>query len=188
MAAYNSYTDQELFVLLQQGDQIAFAQIYERYLQLLFRHALDMLHDEDEARDVVQDIFQMLWEKAGELEIHTSIRSFLYASTRYRVLKRIRHSKVADQYLSTLRNEFESCVASTDQSIAEKELTKKIEAGLAKLPPKMREVFELSRVHELSYKEIAEQLDLSDHTVKRQVSNALKIMRETLNKSLSLFV
>ncbi|ACU05339.1 RNA polymerase sigma factor [Pedobacter heparinus] len=188
MTTYGSYTDLELAALLRGGDQYAFSEIYDRYMPLLLRHAVDMLHDEDQAQDVVQDIFQMLWEKAGELEIHTSFSAFLYKATRFRVLKQIRHSKIASQYTELVKTEFEKGVASTDEAIDEKELAFKIEKGLAKLPAKMREVFELSRMQDLSHKEIAKQLHLSDHTVKRQVSNALKIMRESLNKGLSLFI
>jgi len=188
MSAYSTYSDQELVAAIKDRDQLAFAQVYDRYLPLLLRHAVDMLRDEEQARDVVQDIFQMLWEKAGELEIHTSLSSFLYASTRFRILKQIRHSKVAEAYAATLQQEMESGIASTDEQLEEKELRKKIEEGISRLPAKMREVFELSRMQELSHKEIAKQLNLSDHTVKRQVSNALKIMRESLNKGLSFFI
>lgn len=188
MVSYSNYTDQQLTALLKVEDQYAFSEIYNRYMPLLLRHAVDMLHDEDQAQDVVQDIFQMLWEKAGALEIHTSISAFLYASTRFRVLKEIRHSKVANHYADLVKTELEKGVMSTDEAIDEKELARKIENGLSKIPAKMRIVFELSRMQELSHKEIARKLNLSDHTVKRQISNALKIIRESLNKGISLFI
>lgn len=187
MAAYSTCTDQELTVLLKKGDSTAFAEIYERYWTLLLHHALGMLRNEDEAKDVIQDVFHMLWEKRTALEIHTSLAAFLYVATRNRILKQFRHGKVADSYLSTLQGVIEKGIATTDQDIEVKELTKQIEDGLNRLPEKMREVFELSRLHEYSYRQISEKLELSDNTVKRQISNALKILREGLNRGLFFF-
>ncbi|MES2619254.1 MAG: RNA polymerase sigma-70 factor [Bacteroidota bacterium] len=180
-------SDHELLSLLNKGDRNAFAEIYERYWSLLLRHAIGMLNDEDDAQDVVQDIFQLLWEKRTELTIHTSLSSFLYTSTRHRILDRFKHHKVADRFLSTLQSEIEAATSSTDDTIEEKEFVKKFEEGLKQLPPKMRQVFELSRIHEYSYREIAKELDLSENTVKKQISNALKIMRKGLNRGLFFF-
>lgn len=181
------FSDQELVLSLKEGNRAAFAEIYERYWSLLLRHSIGMLKDESIAQDAVQDVFQMLWEKSLSLKIHTSLSSFLYTSIRYRILDQLKRSKIEDRFLSTLKTEIESGVASTDDTIAEKEFAKKIEDGLGKLPPKMRRVFELSRIYEYSYREISEELNLSDNTVKRQISNALKIMRESIKKGYLYF-
>ncbi|MBE9599856.1 RNA polymerase sigma factor [Pedobacter sp. MC2016-24] len=180
-------SDQQLVISLKEGNSSAFAEIYERYWSLLLRHAIGMLQDEDIAQDAVQDVFQMLWEKSVTLNIHTSLSSFLYASLRFRILDQLKHNKVQDRFLSKLQTEIESGVASTDDVIAEKEFARKIEDGLNKLPPKMRKVFELSRIYEYSYREISKELDLSDNTVKRQISNALKIMRESIKRGYAIF-
>lgn len=185
---FSTLSDLELVGLIKEGHSKAFAEIYERYWALLLRHAIGLLKDEDEAKDIVQDVFKVLLEKGTSLEIHTSLSSFLYTSTRYRILNHFRHSKVAESYLATLQSELEPGLPSTDQIIEEKELTRLIENGLEKLPPKMREVFELSRINEYSYREISDKLNLSDHTVKRQISNALKIMRDSLNRGLLFFL
>lgn len=175
-------SDHELALSLKDGNRSAFAEIYERYWSLLLKHAIGMLKNDNLAQDAVQDVFQVLWEKHQVLDIHTSLSSFLYASVRYRILDLLKRHKIEDRFLSTLQSEIESGITSTDDAIAEKELARKIEEGLDKLPLKMRRVFELSRVYEYSYREISEELNLSDNTVKRQISNALKIMRESIKK------
>lgn len=147
-----------------------------------------MFRNEQLSQDAVQDVFQMLWEKKVTLHVHTSLSSFLYTSVRYRILDQLKRDKVQNRFLSTLQTEIESSITSTDDAVAEKDLAKKIEQGLSNLPPKMRRVFELSRIHEQSYREIAEELNLSDNTVKRQVSNALKIMRKSIKKGYSFFI
>ncbi|MDO7743895.1 MAG: RNA polymerase sigma-70 factor [Pedobacter sp.] len=180
-------SDQDLSLSLKAGSRAAFVEIYDRYWSLLLSHAIRMLQDEDIAQDVIQDVFQMLWEKHLTLNIHTSLSSFLYSSVRYRILDQLKRDKIEGRFLSTLQTEIESGVTSTDDSIAEKEFTKKIEEGLNKLPPKMRTVFELSRIHEYSYQEISKELNLSENTVKKQISNSLKILRNSIKKGYSFF-
>lgn len=187
MHAYRTYTDQQLFDALKRGQEKVFTEIYERYFGLLYRHAYQMLRDKAQAEDVVQDIFQMLLDKKSELELQHSLKAFLYSSTRYRILKHFRHNKVVTQYLSSLITLNESQSDSTDLYVEEKELARRIEEGLSKLPPKMREVFELSRIDELSYNEIAEKLGITEHTVRKQMSNALKIMRDYFKNSFVIF-
>ncbi|WP_343524773.1 RNA polymerase sigma-70 factor [Pedobacter sp.] len=181
------HTDQELFEALKGGEVKVFNEIYERYFGLLYRHAYQMLRDRVQAEDVVQDIFQMLLEKCNELELRHSLKAFLYSSIRFRILKQFRHNKVVENYLSTIVALSESTVQTIDIYIEEKELAKRIEDGLSKLPSKMRQIFELSRIDELSYKEISEKLNVTEHTVRKQMSNALKIMRSSFKNSFILF-
>lgn len=187
MKAYQQLPDPELVTLLKDGDFKAFTEIYTRYRGLLLKHAYAMLRDDEESMDVVQDTFQLLWEKGTKLEMNKSLGAFLYTTVRFKVLNHYKHAKVEKDYFALLAKEMDSAVSTTDEAIEEKELAKRIEAGLNKLPPKMRAVFELSRVHEYSYKEISEELGLADNTVKRQISNALKIMRESVKKGFLYF-
>ncbi|MDY0904679.1 RNA polymerase sigma-70 factor [Pedobacter sp. CFBP9032] len=175
-------SDQELSISLGAGSRTAFAEIYERYWSLLLSHAIKMLKDEEKAQDAVQDVFQMLWEKSPTLNIHTSLSSFLYTSLRYRILDKLKRDKIEDRFLTTLQTEIESGVSSTDDAMAEKEFARKIEEGLNMLPPKMRTVFELSRMNDYSYREISKELNLSENTVKKQISNSLKILRKSIQK------
>ena len=175
-------SDQELSISLGAGSGTAFAEIYERYWSLLLSHAIKMLKDEEKAQDAVQDVFQMLWEKSPTLNIHTSLSSFLYTSLRYRILDKLKRDKIEDRFLNTLQTEIESGVSSTDDAMAEKEFARKIEEGLNMLPPKMRTVFELSRMNDYSYREISKELNLSENTVKKQISNSLKILRKSIQK------
>lgn len=181
MPLYNAYTDNQLARLLKTADHAAYNEIYNRYWGILYRHALRMLDDTDLAKDVIQDVFTMLWVKGKELELNTSLSSFLYASVRNRTMNQIDHSKVRDNYISSLETAIEEGEATTDLLLMEKELAKRIEAELSLLPEKMRRVFELSRIHDYSYKQISEELNISDNTVKKQMSNALKILRMKLH-------
>jgi len=183
MAAYSAYTDQELVAFLKQGDHLAFTEIYDRYWTVLYLHGRKMLRDDEEAKDIVQELFSQLWNKAAELDFNVSLSSYLYKATRNKVFNYIAHKKVINDYQASLVQFMEEGELTTDELLREKELAALIEKEIALLPPKMREVFELSRKQHLSYKEIGEILGISDHTVKRQVSNALAILRTKLGVS-----
>lgn len=180
MADYGKYIDYELLLLLKQGNVKAFSAVYDRYFELLFRHALSMLKDPEAVKDVIQNVFTRLWEMHENLEIHTSLSSYLYASTRHGVLKIIRHSKVEERFFNNLQQLPVRLNSPVEEHLRETELRRIIEAEIIRLPPKMREVFTLSRIHNNSHREIAERLNLSENTVKRQMSNALFILRKKL--------
>ena len=78
MTAYFGYTDLELINLLKSGDQNAFTEIYNRYFRVLYLHAVRRLRDEDEARDVVQELFASLWLRRDTLQPRNNLSHFQY--------------------------------------------------------------------------------------------------------------
>ena len=187
MVDYSKYSDQELAALLDKGDKTAFAFIYNQYKASLYLHAFRTLKDEEEAIDLVQEVFTNLWEKRGSFSVTTSIASYLYGAVRNRVFNAIAHQKITSAYASSIQAFLDKGEFITDDLIREKELAAIIDKEIALLPEKMREVFLLSRNTDLSYKKIGEQLNISDKTVKKQVGNAVKILREKINGSVSVF-
>jgi len=177
MANYNLYTDEELFLLLKEGNHRAYAILYDRYWAVLFRYSRKILQNDEESRDVVQDVFVMLWSKAETLHIQISLSCFLYAATRNSILKLFQRGKVKANYLSSLTQFLDDENNTTDHLVRDRELARRIEHEVSLLPPKMRAVFELSRKSHLSHREIASQMEISDKTVKKQMANALKILR-----------
>jgi len=183
MIIYSALSDDELAFLLQKADHVAYTEIYKRYWALLYRNAYKMLHDEDEATDIVQDIFTKLWEKAEHFQLTTSLSSYLYAAVRNTIITLINRNKLKRYYHASLEDFVNRGEYITENTILEKELAAKIEKEIAALPEKMRLVFELSRKSNLSYAEIAEKLDISEGTVKKQVHNAIKILRFKIGHS-----
>lgn len=182
------YTDDDdVLISFQQGDHSAYEIIYDRYWALLYRHARKMLQNDEEAKDVVQEVFMMLWTRLNTLGINQPLAAFLYAATRNKVLDHIKHSKVKAKYAASLQQEMESQLQPPDSLVRERQLARQIESEIQFLPPKMREIFVMSRREYKSYKEISEQLQISDKTVKKQVSNALQILRVRLGTLLFLF-
>ncbi|WP_353140102.1 RNA polymerase sigma-70 factor [Pseudopedobacter sp.] len=188
MSSLKQHTDTELFDLIKEGNAIAFAEIYDRYWALLYRHAYRLIKDQDLAQDVVQEVFVNLWDKINTIDLQFSISSYLYTAVRNKVLNLIQRDKVKNNYIESFANFVASSEAITDYRLRERLLKEKIEKEVAALPSKMRQVFEMSRIQNMSHKQIAEELNLSDKTVKKQMSNAIKILRLKLGGFLILSI
>jgi len=179
MNVHKELNDQQLVDLLRSGDKAAYTAIYDRYFELLYLHAAKKLRSEDEAKDVIQELFVTLWLKRAELN-QTNLAAYLFIAVRNRVLDIYARQQVSNKYLSSFQNYLATAPDSAEHLIRGKQLGELIEKEIQALPPKMREVFELSRKANLSHKEIAEQLNISEQTVSKQVTNALKTLRMKL--------
>ena len=179
MLSYNRYTDNELAELLKKDDHAAYTEIYHRYSRLLYLHAYKRLKDREQARDVVQDLFTVLWNNRSDFKLNTFLSGYLYTAIRNRIIKIIAHKDIESEYFSSLEPFIQDTVAA-DYLVRKNDLEVLIETEINALPEKMREIFKLSRKSHLSHKQIAEKLNLSEATVKKQVNNALKVLRVKL--------
>ncbi len=180
MADYDKLSDHELVSLLKQRDNAAYKEIYERYWPVLYRHARRMLQNESDVSDVIQDVFVVLWSKCEQLHLTVSLSSYLYAAVRNRILDLFKRNKVMDAHLDSLKNFPEQQADGADFLIREQELAAIIEQEIAFLPERMRAVFELKRKSNLSYKEIAVEMGISELTVKTQMNKAIKALKVKL--------
>jgi RNA polymerase sigma-70 factor (ECF subfamily) len=138
--------------------------------------------------DLVQDFFITIWMEASRLHFGTSIKSYLFSGIKNRCLDYQKHQKVSEKYKTYLLFNSEIEDDSFEHYFAETELRQAIEKSLVKLPPRCREIFELSRASKLTNQEISDQLGISKRTVEVQISNALKIFRKELSEYLPLLL
>lgn len=178
---YKLLTDAQLADRLNQQDQAAFEELYSRYWAILYNFARKMLQDNEQAKDLVQDAFTKLYLQVGTLDFQQiSLAPYLYTLIRNAVITLINRNKLKLNYISSLRDYVNEGSYVTDNQILEKEMQRQIDQEIASLPPKMREIFELSRKSNFTRKQIAETTRLSEETVKKQIYNALKILRSKL--------
>lgn len=185
MSVYQDYSDDQLTILLKKGDRLAYGVIFSRYQEVLFRHAFRLLQNRDEAEDIIQDIFLMLWEKRNTLVFTTSLPAYLYSTVRNRIFNHLAHQKVIDRYLDSIRRFMEKGIYEADEQIRAKELAAIIEKEVAALPERMRLVFLLNREQSRSHREIGKLLNISDKTSKQQLYKAVKILKLKLSTILS---
>ncbi len=177
MSAYQCYTDQELSSLLNQGDARAYTEIYERYHSLLYIYANKKLHNRQESEDIVQEVLIAVWNKRFAFHLERSLASYLFTAVRNKALDLFAHKKVESKYVVSLQGFIDDSGTSADFLIRENDLRAIIEKEIDALPPRMREVFKLSRRSLLSHKEIAVVMDISEQTVTTQIKKALRELR-----------
>lgn len=187
MTDYDNLTDQELTSLLKEGDKLAYTVIFERYSEILLRHAYRLLTDKHESYDVVQDVFLNLWQKHTEIIFKTSLSSYLYAAVKNKIFNLLSHQKLVVRYAQSISQYMVEGYNITDDQVMERELSAVIEREINALPAKMREVFLLNKREGLSYKEIGDKLNISDQTAKQQVYKAVKILKPKIDSFLSTF-
>ena len=178
---YNTLSDKELLVFLKEESRDAFAEIYRRYWSLMYMHALKMLRDGDDTRDVLQDVFTCLWLNRETIDHNSNLAGYLYTCTKNKVLDLIARQRVRANYLDSLASFIEANSNRIIDNISEKELAQALEIEIQQLPAKMRQIFEMRIYKHLTYKEIAAELSISDKTVKKQISNAIKTLRPRLH-------
>jgi len=174
--------EKELIQGLLSGGEKAFTAIYELYAPSLINYAAARLASLEEARDIIHDLFVHLWEERDTIGITRSLRGFLFAAVRYRIIDHIRRNSTRREYadrLLTLQKEIEG---DNQELVEAKDLDRTLEKAISELPPRVREIYRLSRQQHRSITEIAEELHLSTQTVKNQLTTALSLLRSFLQK------
>lgn len=161
-----------------------FERLFRDFFPPLMAFARKILGDEDDARDVVHQVFINLWEKRQEVDLSSSLKSYLFTSVHNRSLNVIRdRKKFSSEEVPEVAGEWD-----VSAQIESMELEEKIRESIDSLPEKCREIFELNRFSGLKYSEIASKLGISVKTVENQMTKALKILREQLGKYLGLLL
>lgn len=166
-----------MIALIRKGSVEAFDVIYERYWLKLYTEAVKRVRSEDDAKDLVQDLFINIWEKREKIEIRNSLAAYLFAAVRNRILNYIKANIVKGNYLDSLGEAIYRYDHAPDEQIILDDMKGLLDQGMNRLPPRVKEVFVLSRDENLSIREIAEKLSLSDQTVKNQLTKAVNHLR-----------
>ncbi len=164
---------------------IEFELLYKQHYTRLVGFAYQYVEDSDISEDLVQEVFTNIWNQADQIEIRTTIKSYLFGAVRNASLNHLKHEKVVLGYAK--ENSGHDKVDHRD-FLEMEELEKKIEQALQLLPEKRREIFEMSKLEGKKYHEIASELGISVKTVETQMSRALKVLREVLGSYLTYFI
>ncbi len=182
MLAHNIHTENELLELLKAGDKAAFTSIYETYAASLTGFAAARLASLEEARDIIHDLFVYLWNERERVQINGSLRSFLFAAARYRIIDHIRKNVTREAYAGMLQRLSDHIISDTEEKLVVKNLHHTLENAVEDLPSRTKQIYRLSRDRHLAVKEIAHELGVSEQTVKNQLSAALSHLRISWEK------
>ncbi len=169
--------EEELVRNIKEGNKTALDLVYYGYHKRIFAFAFSYLKREEDAMDVVHDVFLKFWENRPNLSAESKIEPLIFTITRNTVLSIFRKNTSRQKYLSYLGSQ------STDDSTTEKMvdydlLNEKVESLIAQLPAQRRAIYTLSRHSGLSNKEISARLNIAEKTVEDNITKALVYLRK----------
>jgi RNA polymerase sigma-70 factor (ECF subfamily) len=168
----------ELLRQLIAGDAESFRKIYECYQGKIFLFALRLTKLKPEAEEVVQEVFVRLWEKRENIKVEKNFNTYILTITKNMILDRLKKAAYDKTIQQNIYQNMQALQNTTVDLLIEKELTRLHQQAIDRLSPQRKIVFKLSREEELSYEEIAEKLGISKNTVRNQITDSLKSIRE----------
>lgn len=173
-------SDSELQLRVKNQDSQAFEILFDRYWKRLYSYAMRVYQDEFLCQDIVQEIFISFWEKPS-LEPILNLEAYLLRAVKYRIANHIRDLKFDSTHLQVL--ESIPYPSETDKDLIYQDFEDTILNVIEKLPPKCRNVFMMSRFEAFSNSDIAKKLNISERTVEKHISDAIKFLKLNINMS-----
>jgi RNA polymerase sigma-70 factor (ECF subfamily) len=166
------------------GDEAAFEAVFREYNRDLYRFALRLIGNADEAEDLVQAVFVAIWQNHATWSVTHSLRVYLYAAVRNRAVQQFRNASRRRGHQAEVLRFSTSSVSEVflgpDARVQQAEFSAALEAAIAALPPRCREAFLLTREHGMTYNEAAATMGISPKTVMVQIGRALASLRKAL--------
>jgi RNA polymerase sigma-70 factor (ECF subfamily) len=172
-------SDKELCDSLKDDDRSSFKEIYKRYRSKLDFFVYRIINDKEVCEEIIQEVFIDLWAKRKEKEIE-NLSAYLYKAVRFQTYNQFRKKKIINEHIE----EFDDFIAQyrIEEQIEYKDIYNHVNTLISQLPQQRRIIFQLSRDEELSNREIAIKLNISEQTVKNQINHALKFIRNSVKK------
>lgn len=175
-------TDTELVNLLIRDNETAFSELYVRYKDKLHYFCLSLLKSEEETNDIVQEIFIRLWESRIFINPDLSFSSFLYTIARNRILNYFRDMDIDAKAKSILAQNKPVEEDVIESNLIYTEYQNILKEAIEQLSSQRKKIFNMSRMDNLTHKEIAEQLGISVNTVQEHISESLRFIKTYFGK------
>lgn len=183
MSIHNQIKDEDLILMLRNGNESAFTKIYNLYWDKLYYIAHKLLKDTDAAEEIVQEVFLTLWQKRDGLNIQ-SVPQYLAAMTRYAVFRHLAREKKYREKESKTALTGEAAL--TELNVDDKILLQMIAQLSNKLPEKCRLVFQYNKLQDQSLVDVAAQLNITQKTAEAHLTKALRMIRANVGDALSI--
>ncbi|SMC58418.1 RNA polymerase sigma factor [Pedobacter nyackensis] len=175
--------ERELLLLLKQGDDDAFEEIYHLYSHRLYSNLLKLVKSDDLAMDLLQDLYIKLWNNRSSIDVDKSIRSYLFSIAKNLAIdffRRAARESNLQNHLITVGTELYNHV---DDVLFHKETAVVLNKAIMALPPQQQKIFNLCKIEGRSYQEVALILGISPATVGNQLVKALRSVRAVMMNS-----
>jgi len=162
---------------LKNGNETAYELLFKEYYKVLVIFASKYIKDIEASKELVQELFVHIYEKRENLDINSSLKSYLFRSVHNRSINIINSKKIRDRYAENYIKNTDIIINTIEQEVNVSEMENALHTAINELPSRCKTIFKMNRFDGLSNNEIAEKLTLSKRTVETQISKALKILR-----------
>lgn len=180
MAIYSNLDDNDLLLLVKQGQEAAFTEIYHRYWERLVATGYYYTRTKQAAEEIVNDVLMGLWLRREDLVIR-SLSAYLGTAVKFAVFKAMARKKRREEILAGHATHGETH-NEMEQQLDARFLEEYVQGIVEQLPEKARLVFTYSRQEDLSVREIAGKMNLSPKSVEYHMTKALKAIRDSIRK------
>lgn len=178
------FASQQLLEALRGGEEWAYMKLFDEFFSPLHSYALRLLNDADVANDVVQEVFCHLFEARHSLQPDFNLTAYLFRAVYNGCISELRHSEVVKSYVTATQQDFffNEVLQHPEAEIElqQIDIQQAVNDALLHLPPRCQEVFVMSKLKDMSNREISEKLNISIKTVEAQMTKALSTMRQML--------
>jgi RNA polymerase sigma-70 factor (family 1) len=174
---YTSYNEKDLLQRIAEGDETAFAALFNHYQRRLFSVAIDLTHSMEVAEELIQDVFLKVWLKRTQLPLLESFPSFIFIVMRNEAYDWLSTQNRRKKILKEMPSDNMILPELPLELLQKKELASIISKGLQRLPEQQREIFRKMRIEGLSRDEAAISLGINANTAKTHMSRAIKALR-----------
>lgn len=180
-------SDIDIVNAVRRGDYNAYCELYRRFSDIVYRNILVRVNSSFDADDIFQDFFVKLWENREKLQIDSNVRGYLLVALKNHILNSIKESQIR------LRHHGKQPGPDTDADhewvkLVSRDILDQLQRVVDRFPPRMKAIYVQRREQDMSIKEIAEKLSISEQTVKNQLGESLRRLKnEATSKNFSFF-
>lgn len=173
---------------LKNGSHEAFDKIYQMYAKRLYAYSLQFNKSPEESEEIVQEVFIKLWTNREKIRQEETLRSLLFIMAKHHLINAFRTRVNHPSYEEYIKYKDAVSVDDTHYQLEYQEFLKELKRALKTLSTTQQSVITLSKIEQLSNKEIADKLLLNEQTVKNQLSVGLKLLRQKLGNRYILYL
>ena len=182
----NREISESTVALLRAGDHTAYSAIFNAYHAPVKQFLIKILHSEQEAQDITQDVFINLWLKREKVNPQMNIKGFLYSTAKFFVMNHLKHLKVITKYEQYRENDLNFAESPHELAVG-KELSILIDLVIARMPKQQATVISMKYNECKSNEEIAKLLNISQETVKVHIKRGKREIREIFEMIIFVF-
>lgn len=180
------HTEKELVKKLKEGDSFAFEVLFYKYRNKVKGFAVKIVPAQVDPEEIVQEVFVKLWLKKEAVDPGKDFQSYLFSIAKHLVLDHLKSAVNRKLYFVGEHFQQDLLIDEGQENTLQEDAEEKLQRLIDEIPERRREIFRLSRFEGLSYKQIAERLNISENTVDSQIRNALAFLRKEFRKFIVL--